>query len=144
MPVQIQVRKVRRLYDPFKECPWVCLPLTQADVKEAVFDLKALQSAPYACNKPMADVHVSPWPHAYRIAWLVLNGWNDPIEIDVGVPSVGYGGPCVPITDGNHRLAAAIYRKDKNISAVVSGCLKKARNLFAVDCTEMVRCHSAK
>ncbi len=35
--------------------------------------------------------------HISRIAWFVVNGWNDPIELDVGVPFLGCprhrGGP---------------------------------------------------
>jgi hypothetical protein len=58
--------------------------------------------------------------HMRRIAWFVVNGWRDPIEIDFGVPCFGYE-PTWPIIDGNHRLAAAILREDHSIVASCSG-----------------------
>jgi len=58
--------------------------------------------------------------HAGRIAWLVINGWNeDPIDIDVGVP--GFGDVLEIVQDGNHRLAAAILRGDDFIPVECSG-----------------------
>lgn len=73
--------------------------------------------------------------HASRIAFLVKNGWADAIEVDVGIPSMR----CYvnwPVTDGNHRLAAAAYRGDKAILASVGGCLDYAFELFGVECEE--------
>lgn len=58
--------------------------------------------------------------HAERIAWLVLYPAEDPIEIDVGVPILGYHIPW-PVLDGNHRLAAAIFRKDLTILVAPAG-----------------------
>jgi hypothetical protein len=59
----------------------------------------------------------------------VVNGWAEPISIDVGVPSLG----CVvawPIVDGNHRLAAAIFRGDRAITAEISGEMRFAHTVF--------------
>ncbi|WP_323601038.1 hypothetical protein [Pseudomonas putida] len=74
--------------------------------------------------------------HSARIAYLVLNPACDPIELDVGCPGLGLGGPSWPVLDGNHRLAAAIFREDEFISAQVSGDLDHAFELFQVDCEE--------
>lgn len=74
--------------------------------------------------------------HPARIAYLVLNPASEPIELDVGCPGLGFGGPSWPVLDGNHRLAAAIYREDEFISAQVSGDLDHAFDLFQVDCEE--------
>jgi hypothetical protein len=71
--------------------------------------------------------------HARRIAWLVVNRWEDPIELDVGIPSVGYY-PYIVI-DGHHRLCAAIISGDTEIRAQVSGSIDYAFDLFGVDVT---------
>jgi hypothetical protein len=66
--------------------------------------------------------------HIARIAWFVVHGWTDHIEIDVGVPSMG----CYvqwPVEDGNHRYAAAIYRDDATIAAEISGSLNYAEEI---------------
>lgn len=70
--------------------------------------------------------------HAQRIANLIVYGWSDPLEIDVGIPSLNYYP--YPLIDGHHRLCAAIYRDDKTIAASVSGSLEYAFELFGVDC----------
>ncbi len=62
--------------------------------------------------------------HVERIAWFVINGWEDPIEIDFGCPDLYSAYDYLsfwPITDGNHRYAAAIIRGDKTILAGCSG-----------------------
>ncbi len=69
--------------------------------------------------------------HIARVAYLVKNPPNDPIEIDVGVPSLG----CLPswiIADGNHRLAAAFYRKDLAIRTSISGEVNYAAELLGI------------
>jgi hypothetical protein len=67
--------------------------------------------------------------HANRIAYLVDFKAEDPISIDVGIPSMG----CTvdwEIEDGNHRLAAAIVRGDEFIYASFSGGLKEVRRFI--------------
>lgn len=69
--------------------------------------------------------------HVARIAYLAVNGWNDAIQIDVGIPSLQcYIGHIV--IDGNHRLLAAAYRKDEFISADVSGSCSYAEEILGV------------
>ncbi|MBM5458724.1 hypothetical protein H8F21_14240 [Pseudomonas sp. P66] len=88
----------------------------------------------------LQDDRLAPLPdgddHPARIAYLVLNPASDPIQLDIGCPSLGYWGPSWPVVDGNHRLAAAIYRKDDSIPALVDGELEHAFELFQVDCEE--------
>jgi hypothetical protein len=76
----------------------------------------------------LADV----WWHARRIAYLMKNGWEDSIDLDVGIPSLGYYP--YPLIDGHHRLCAAIMLGDTTIKAQVSGALDYAFELFGVDC----------
>ncbi|MCI2810347.1 MULTISPECIES: hypothetical protein [Alcaligenaceae] len=54
--------------------------------------------------------------HVARVATLAITGWDEPITIDLRACSRAW-----PMTDGNHRLAAAILRGDMFISAFVLG-----------------------
>ena len=67
--------------------------------------------------------------HVRRIAWLVVHGWNDAIEIDVGAPDLGWIVPW-PLTDGNHRLAAARYRGATTILCSVGGQVDYAERML--------------
>lgn len=58
--------------------------------------------------------------HVERIAYLLHHGWTDAIEVDVGIPSLGFWIDW-PIQEGNHRLLAALTRKDPFILASVAG-----------------------
>lgn len=87
-------------------------------------------------TREMVDAHTKngtertePWNeygnaemHAARIAYFVKHGFTDHIELDFGVPQLGYH-PKWICTDGNHRLAAAIIRDDATVNAIVSGSL---------------------
>lgn len=70
--------------------------------------------------------------HAGRIAYLVLNRASDPISIDVGIPSMGYDGPEWGVSDGNHRLAAAIFRGDDTILADIDGEIEWIAECFGL------------
>jgi hypothetical protein len=58
--------------------------------------------------------------HEKRIAWLMLHGWVDPIELDVGFPNLGLA-ISNPTSDGNHRVAAALALELPYIEASCSG-----------------------
>lgn len=101
--------------------------VTTEDIRRCI-DENRLESIPYSVAQEMGDINYS---HAERIAYLVLNKDDTPIDIDVGVPSAG----CVVqfghyIVDGNHRCVAAIFRGDKTIYAEISGELDYVRKLF--------------
>jgi hypothetical protein len=68
--------------------------------------------------------------HIDRIAYFVVHGWTDPIEMDLGCPSFGYLPPW-PVQDGNHRFAAAVYRGDTSIRASLGGEVKWIRRFRA-------------
>lgn len=126
MPVMIPLAKVRKLADPLETTPWVCIPFGRKEIA------KSLKARLFE-SKPVPDDTVNCWPHINRIAYLVCHGWSDPIVISVGVFNAELSWP---IIDGNHRLAAAIYRRDKQILVSVDGSLERARKLFGVDCEE--------
>jgi len=66
--------------------------------------------------------------HHARIAWLARFGWQDPISIDVGCPSLGVHGLC--LQDGYHRLCAAIISKRTKILVEAGGEIDQMPELF--------------
>lgn len=71
---------------------------------------------------PLGSVATTPDVRAARIAWLIENGWSDPIELDFGVPGYpGYNSARWIVDDGNHRLYAAIIAGRDTILANASG-----------------------
>lgn len=130
MPVAVPVDRVRALCDPYVN-PWTDEPFSPAEVGAAI---SAGRLEPASFSADGNDV----WNrsrHIERIAYLVVNGWNGPIEIDVGIPVMGFSMEW-PVQDGNHRLAAAIYRGDATIQASVGGQIDYANELFGIDVTE--------
>jgi len=117
--VMVPVTRIAKLCNPLiSDGPWETAA-TAIDVERA---LKENRLASASGND-----------HAARIAYFVVHPSDDPIEIDVGVPSVGYG-PLWPVTDGNHRLAAAIYSDRAEIAASISGDVKLIEELFGAEC----------
>jgi hypothetical protein len=119
MPILIPVERLVKVCNPLVNPPW--------DRKQRLLAINNRIK-----NKRFAKEPVGPWgDHAARIAWFVVSPPEDPIEIDVGIPSVCCHVDWI-ITDGNHRTAAAIYREDEYIPANVSGCVSYAYELFGV------------
>lgn len=116
--------------DPFAR--WdVFKPVTQDMVMEAIRDGSYAQAGEPYSHGTERRVQSTLW-HARRIAWFMKNGWDDPIGIDVGIPSMGFY-PYI-LEDGHHRLCAAIMTGESVIKAQVSGALDYAFKLFGVDC----------
>lgn len=127
MPVLLPTAKVLALCNPLRTSPWDAGRVTKKLVRECL-------KHRWLCPSPVGHDATAEM-HAGRIAFLVENGWQDPIEIDVGIPSMR----CYvdwPVLDGNHRLAAASLRSDSDILAVVGGDLDFALDLFCVECQE--------
>ncbi len=123
----VSVPRLVALCDPFEAPPWEGVArLTVEGVREAIRD-SFFQPQEYSvATRPKAW---SVEQHIARIAYLAAHGWEEPIEVDVGVPSLR----CYvnwPVTDGNHRLAAAVVREDKFILSSVGGCCATMRQLF--------------
>ena len=119
MPVLIPVHRIARHCNPFGLSPWG-VPLTRADVRHALR------------QRRLVATHGGD-DHPGRIAYFVENPARDAIEIDVGVPVLGYL-PDWLVQDGNHRLAAAIFSGRMEILADVQGQLSRAKRIFGVDC----------
>ena len=124
MSTLVPVAALEALFNPFRTTPWSrrITPKMVSDCLEA----DTLYAEPLDGN-PDVPARL----HAARIAYLVRYGWKDAVQIDVGVPSLG----CHvrwPVQDGNHRVAAAIYRGDEEILAVVDGSVAYAMELLGV------------
>ena len=131
----ISVPHLQQIADPFDNVVWhldIDTPITRQEVQAAI-------SQGRMCSMPrevMPIVNLSDAParrrqHVERIAFLVTYGWFDPIMIDVGLPDYFFGArpPFWPVTDGNHRVAAAIFRRDPYIPGNVVGSIEEACRL---------------
>lgn len=123
----LPVGRLLELCNPFKDPPWEGVAsLSMEGIRAAVRD-RFVEPSSYSDGGRGRSWGVE--DHIARIAYLVIHGWDDPIDVDVGVPSLG----CWlewPVTDGNHRLAAAAVRGDEYIVASVSGSCEYMRELF--------------
>lgn len=121
-PVKIDLNKLKELFNPFESNVWVKIdsPITIDEITDYIN--KGLYQSPDIEVKHDLIWDVSDRDiHLKRIAWLVKNYDSEqyPILIDFGIPSLGMG--FFEISDGCHRVAAAIYRNDKFIYADCSG-----------------------
>lgn len=124
MPANVPLLSVLAICDPTKSWPWRC----PAPSDEALRQL--LAHAPLVADPVEGDATAE--QHIGRIRYLANHGWWDPIEIDVGVPCLGYPGPSWPVTDGNHRLWAATIRGDHLVEVDISGQVDHAARLLGV------------
>ena len=119
------VEKLRKLCDPttITVCDNFKRPINVDEVKKAVREGRMLgyDDAGIGSRKH----------HIERVAYLVIHGWDDPIEVDVGVPSLGNYSDW-PILDGNHRFLAAIVREDRHIKVDASGEVKLINQLCRI------------
>lgn len=125
MPAAVPLDRVLALANPLKSWPWCCERPSDAVLQEL------LTSAPLE-PRPVDTDHEAV-RHVGRIRYLALHGWKDAIEVDVGIPVLNYAGPDWPVTDGNHRLAAAAVRGDETILVDIAGQVDHAATLLGVD-----------
>jgi hypothetical protein len=87
-----------------------------------------------ALSIKIMDEHLTEHPaksfleHLAKLLYFFYHGVDEPIEIDVGIPSMNYC-PAWCIQDGNHRFMAAVLRGDTHIIASVSGCVTTIESL---------------
>lgn len=130
MPVLLPLARLTRVCNPFLDNPWL-QPVTKKAVATALI-AGELEPRSYQTIRQHSDTLQF---HIARIAYLVVNGWQEAIDLDIGcelMPVSYWRLPEHPVVDGNHRLAAAIFRKDRFISATVSGDVDLAFKLFRV------------
>lgn len=125
-PQLLDVLKFRKRCDPIRDNSWsLDYPITQNNIKIAIANNNLLPPK----SNDIVPYSINPLIHAARIAWFIIHGWNDPINIDVGVPSLGCY-PKWPLKDGNHRFAAAIIRDDHFILANMSGAVNEIQKFL--------------
>ena len=108
-------------FSPFENIVWITLdtPITKQEVAESI-KLERFR------KDYLGPEHLVPrQSHVDRVAYFVVKGWSDAIQLDVGAPELGCHVDWI-VTDGHHRLAAAIYRDDKHIFANIAGSLNYA------------------
>ena len=127
MAVDIPVKRLARHCNPFGGTWGGEKPVRRADVRRALRERRAV-STPYEQMLSAKD-----YDHAGRIAYLIENVTDDPIDIDVGIPVLNFYVEWY-VTDGNHRLAAAIFAERPTIKACVAGQMDYAKRLFGVNC----------
>lgn len=123
----IPVDRLLELCNPFVNPPWeevasLSVEGIRAAARDGFIEPRSYSDGDRSRTWTVED-------HIARIAYLVIHGWDDPIDVDVGVPSLG----CWldwPVTDGNHRLAAAAVRGDTYIVANMSGSCDYMKELF--------------
>lgn len=117
----LSVKALSRLSNPFSGVCWSDLDV--AITREEVSSALGRPLEPESGEVKSRD------DHARRIAWFVINGFRDPILVDIGVPTYRGFRHVWDICDGNHRFAAAIYRGDEVIRADFTGSLDYANDL---------------
>lgn len=131
----ISVPHLQQIANPFDSVVWhldIDSPITRQEIQTAIAQGRTVSQP---CNMLPAldwvDASARRRRHVERVAFLVMYGWFDPIMIDVGLPDYFFGArpPFWPITDGNHRVAAAIFRKDPFIPGNVVGSIEEACRL---------------
>jgi hypothetical protein len=125
---QVPVARLRNLCDPIQVNPWGC-QISPREVKKAV-ETGKFQTTPWK-KSPRRLTSKERKYHIERVAYFVVHAWSDPIDLDVGVPSLG----CYVrwlIQDGNHRFYAAVIRGDQFILSTLSGDLNHAQEMLGV------------
>jgi hypothetical protein len=116
------------LCNPYNSSCWVGLncPITHQEITEAIKNKDFLAGKDVSV-KSFSELYVDVdhkvirKEHIARIAYLVVNKDNTPVDIDVGIP--GYSYVNWKLVDGNHRFAAALYREDLTIETTFSGSI---------------------
>jgi hypothetical protein len=129
----IPLSRVSADHNPFENPPWHDgQGVSMAGVRKAINEGR-VRTTPYP-----ASILATDWTdrmHEERIAWLVLNSWSDPIEIEFSYPEC----ESFSIDDGNHRLSAAIFRGDEDIYVQLGGYVDNSVRALGAICRPIQR-----
>lgn len=126
-PLKISFEKFFNVFDvnPFETNPWMDdVPITYDEILDAIVSDR-LQTEPDSEKLNSRSYHIE------RVAFMVVNKQDRPIDIDVGIQCLNYF-PSMPVEDGFHRIAAAMYNDETTIMANYSGQCDWA-NQFSVE-----------
>lgn len=123
----VSVKALAEYVDPMRLNTWQCGLIDVEDV-ECCED-PTIGAYPAGCTAEDA----SSWEYnVARIAWLAARGWKgieaDAEPIIVNVAATGR----LSLVDGNHRLAAAIVRGDKEITVLLEGSFEEACTILGI------------
>lgn len=128
------VKKIHQFADPFSCWSNITTPISFEEIQKAIDNFNPATT--YEDLKPTTNMFIKGpkltedelrQAHIQKIAYMVLKGVDMKIDIDVGIPGYGSGAEHI-IADGNHRLAAAIFRGDEYIEAEWCGCEETFKN----------------
>lgn len=123
MPVRVTIRRILKISNPLDAPPWdtpgeiLTRDMVDVCLEKGVFEGEPIDAGP-----------ATAWQHAARIAKFVVDPPEDPIHLDLGVNA--------PlewiISDGNHRLYAAVLRGDEEIMSLISGSFDRSIDILGV------------
>lgn len=125
---KINLAKLSERFNPFKINVWVELhsPITREEIQLAIENSEFITPEQETPMYLIWDISTRE-QHVKRIAWLAVNFSQEfPIAIDFGIDGFHNSGDF--ILDGCHRIAAAIYRKEKFITAECCGSESRINN----------------
>lgn len=132
--IYLSVSKLKELCDPFQFHPWG-VKVSETQVQNAI-NCGDLLGVPINTLK-----YSTANDHAARVAYFVVTGFQDPISLDVGIPSMGYSVDWM-ITDGNHRLAAAIFSGLETTPVEFSGEIEVFKQTFDLLDEDLADCNN--
>lgn len=127
--IRVPVQLLRYHADPIATNPWSGMPLTVDEIRSYMEDPFEHPEQGECMPSKMLQYLGCNTCEIIRIAHFVRTGWPatgddaQPITVDVGI---GDYFPKWMITDGNHRVAAAIVRGDEWVDVSVSGSWERA------------------
>nr|WP_250807768.1 hypothetical protein [Neorhizobium tomejilense] len=133
----VPLDRITAVCNPLRDPPWydgqgITAEGVGAALREGRFELRQ-----YSLDRLGPDWTVA--QHEERIAWLVQNPQTDPIEIEFSHPNY----ETFSIDDGNHRLAAAIYRQDAAIAVQLGGYFGNCVRALGIICRPLQRIEPA-
>lgn len=126
---KIKLSEIQK-YCPLDSPIWMIFPAISESEIELAINLNKFRCEPMYEDVLYTDLNEFRDEHISRIAYLIVNGWDDPIQLDVGIP--GHYEPPWLICDGNHRYIAANYLKHEYIEADYTGCVNTFESMFTV------------
>lgn len=115
-PYWILTRSVARYLNPFLDDCWALgAPVTRAQVRRCIASGRLEARRNCMAQRRVNQQEACEDYDAARIAYFVVNGIPDPIDLEIMGPDD------IRIDEGCHRLAAAIFRKDEFVMASYGG-----------------------
>lgn len=121
----VRVSSILQYANPLVRPPWLGIdPISLDEVAVYRDNCFARPSPIPICSQSLPTKR----DHCIRIAYLARFGWKDPIDFDCA----SIGTDMWPIFDGNHRVAAAVFRKDEQILVDIFGSQAQVKEMFGL------------